>query len=150
MKLLILNGPNLNLLGRRRPEIYGTMTLTELEQEVAASVQPAIDAGELELFFFQTNHEGQLIDTIQNAERSYHGIVYNPAAHSHYSIALRDAVEATPVPVVEVHLSNITQREEFRHHSVIAEVCIAQFMGEGATSYKKALAHLITYLKEEQ
>jgi len=157
VKILVLNGPNLNLLGRREPGIYGTLTLDALNRELAAygeelnSSRPN-NAATVELFFFQSNHEGVLVDTIQNAQRAYNGLVYNPAAHTHYSIALRDAVAAVPTPVVEVHLSNISTREDFRRLSLMQDVCIAQFKGEGALSYKKAIAHLVAHLdatKEE-
>jgi 3-dehydroquinate dehydratase-2 len=147
MKILVLNGPNMNMLGRRPVDIYGSLTLSELEKAIVDEFRPEIDAEKLELLFFQTNHEGQLIDLIQNADRSYQGIVYNPAAHTHYSIALRDAVEAAAVPVVEVHLSDISTREQFRQKSVIADVCIAQFMGEGPESYKKGIRKLIEHLQ---
>ena len=151
MKILVLNGPNLNLLGRREPEVYGAMTLDELNRSVAGFADgelcPKRDAEDaIELVFFQTNHEGQLIDVLQNAPRLYDGVVYNPAAHTHYSIALRDAVAAIPTPVVEVHLSDIESREDFRRHSVMRDVCIAQFKGEGAASYHKALAYLVGHL----
>ena len=151
MKILILNGPNLNLLGHREPDVYGSVTLDELNQSVGSFAAEQLDPkrggkAAIELAFFQSNHEGQLIDVIQNAPRLYEGIVYNPAAHTHYSIALRDAIAAIPTPVVEVHLSDIENREQFRKLSVMAEVCVAQFKGEGATSYHKALAYLVDYL----
>jgi 3-dehydroquinate dehydratase-2 len=154
MKLLILNGPNLNLLGRREPDIYGTMTLDELNRSVAVhahalseqrmAAEPVADP--IEAVFFQSNHEGLLIDTIQNAPAHYDGIVYNPAAHTHYSIALRDAIAAVPTPVVEVHLSDIAAREQFRHTSVMSDVCIAQFMGNGVQSYLDALEFLVEHI----
>jgi 3-dehydroquinate dehydratase-2 len=151
MKILILNGPNLNLLGRREPQIYGTMTLDALNREVSAWVDETLNATRpedaiIELAFFQSNHEGLLIDTLQAAPRNYDGIVYNPAGHTHYSIALRDAIAAIPTPVVEVHLSDISAREQFRQTSVMADVCIAQYMGQGAGSYKQALQHLVEHL----
>jgi 3-dehydroquinate dehydratase-2 len=151
MKLLILNGPNLNLLGRREPEIYGTMTLDALNRELAAYIDSDINPGRasdaaIEPVFFQSNHEGQLVDTIQGAPRAYSGIVYNPAGHTHYSIALRDAIAAIPTPVIEVHLSDISARDPFRQISVIKDVCIAQYKGEGPTSYKKAIKHLVEHL----
>jgi 3-dehydroquinate dehydratase-2 len=154
MKLFVLNGPNLNLLGQREPEVYGSMTLDELNGTVAARARelseqraaatPALPP--IELRFFQSNHEGVLIEAIQDAPRSYDGIIYNPAAHTHYSIALRDAIAAVSTPVVEVHLSDISAREDFRRHSVISEVCLAQFKGRGVQSYLEALEYLITYL----
>jgi 3-dehydroquinate dehydratase-2 len=152
MKILVLNGPNLNLLGRREPDIYGSMTLDELNRRIAGHGEELnelrTDKEELELVFFQHNHEGVLIDTIQNSVRAYDGIVYNPAAHTHYSIALRDAIAAVPTPTVEVHLSDIENREEFRRLSVMCVVCIAKFFGEGAKSYEKAVDFLTQWLDE--
>ncbi|MDR2107869.1 MAG: type II 3-dehydroquinate dehydratase [Coriobacteriales bacterium] len=145
MKLLVLNGPNLNLLGRREPDIYGSQSLDDINRAIAQYVQTGY--GErVTLQFFQTNHEGQLVDTIQNAPRAYAGIVYNPAAHTHYSVALRDAIAAVPTPVVEVHLSDITTREEFRRNSLMTDVCIGCFMGKGLRSYLEALDALIAHL----
>ncbi|MDR2672985.1 MAG: type II 3-dehydroquinate dehydratase [Coriobacteriales bacterium] len=146
MRIMVINGPNLNLLGTREPELYGTTTLSELEKTLAGFAAESLP--EVELYFFQTNHEGQIIDFIQKAQRSYDGIVYNPAAHAAYSLALRDAVAAVPIPVVEVHLTDITRREEYRRHSLIAEACIAQFMGEGVSSYMKALNFLVEHIKK--
>ncbi|MDR0500849.1 MAG: type II 3-dehydroquinate dehydratase [Coriobacteriales bacterium] len=143
LRILVLNGPNLNMLGRRQPEIYGTMTLDELNRII---VSHAESANCPDLTFFQTNHEGQLVDLLQTSARNYDGIVYNPAAHTHYSIAIRDAIAAITIPVVEVHLTDITTREEFRRISVMSDVCKATFMGNGAKSYLDALDFLIDYL----
>jgi 3-dehydroquinate dehydratase-2 len=151
MKILVLHGPNLNLLGQREPETYGTFTLEELNRRLARFV------GELntrrsgrrepvEPYFYQSNHEGILVDTIQSAPHNYAGIVYNPAAHTHYSIALRDAIASIPLPVVEVHLTDINMREGFRALSVMAEVCVAQFKGKGITSYQEGIELLIKHL----
>jgi 3-dehydroquinate dehydratase-2 len=150
MKLLILNGPNLNLLGQREPDVYGTLTLTALNRQIAEHIEE-LNVGRpqdqhIEAFFSQSNHEGVLVDTLQSAQRAYEGIVYNPAAHTHYSVALRDAIAGVPTPVVEVHLSDIATREEFRHISLMEDVCIAQFKGEGAASYLKAVDYLVDYL----
>ncbi|MDR2493129.1 MAG: type II 3-dehydroquinate dehydratase [Coriobacteriales bacterium] len=155
MRILVLHGPNLNLLGRREPEVYGTMTLDGLNRALGAFAAEELEAscpaaGHIDLSFFQSNHEGQLVDCIQNVPRHYDGVVYNPAAHTHYSIALRDAISAVPTPFVEVHLSDIDAREEFRKTSVIADVCIAQFKGEGAASYQKALAFLVDWLVDHE
>ena len=154
MKILVLNGPNLNLLGRREPAIYGSQTLDALNREIAGYADE-LNSGrgsddQVELQFFQSNHEGILIDTIQNSPRGYQGLIYNPAGHSHYSIALRDAIAAVETPVVEVHLTDISTREEFRRHSVMTDVCIGQFMGKGTQSYREALDCLIDYIDSRQ
>jgi 3-dehydroquinate dehydratase-2 len=152
MKILVLNGPNLNLLGQREPEIYGTLTLNEMNRQLAffgeeLNARRASGEERIELYFYQSNHEGVLVDTIQNAQYSYEGIVYNPAAHTHYSVALRDAIASVPTPVVEVHLTDIGAREGFRALSVMADACIGQFKGRGVDSYKDALETLINYLE---
>lgn len=137
-KVLVLNGPNLNLLGTREPGVYGQTTLEQI------NVQLALLAGELglELEFFQSNHEGQLIDRIHQCISTIDGILFNPGAYTHYSLAIRDAIAAVSVPCIEVHLSNIHAREEFRRQSVIAPVCIGQISGLGADSYMLGLRAL--------
>jgi 3-dehydroquinate dehydratase-2 len=133
--VLVLNGPNLNLLGKREPEVYGKLTLADINRlvaEKAASLGLSVD-------FEQTNHEGVLVDRIQQAVGHYSCIILNAAAYTHYSIAIRDAIAAVAVPVIEVHLSNIYKREEFRHHSVISAVTYGQISGFGADSYLLAL-----------
>lgn len=134
-KVLVLHGPNLNLLGRREPEIYGSHTLSDIN---SAMEERGRRLGLL-LNFYQTNHEGALIDAIQQAEGLYECIIINPAAYSHYSIAIRDALAAVSVPAIEVHLSNIHSREEFRRHSVISPVVHGQISGFGMNSYLLAV-----------
>lgn len=134
-KVLVLHGPNLNLLGQREPEVYGHKTLEQINREIAALG----DQLGLELDFVQSNHEGVLIDEIHQAMGIYAWIVLNPGALTHYSYALRDALIAAQIPTIEVHLSNIHAREEFRSKSVIAPVCVGQISGFGARSYLLAL-----------
>lgn len=137
--VLILHGPNLNLLGTREPEIYGALTLEDINRALA---ERGREAG-LTLDFFQSNHEGALVDAVQGAQGKYEFIILNAAAYTHYSIALRDAIAAVEVPVIEVHLSNIHRREAFRHRSVIAPVVMGQICGFGADSYLAALEIVI-------
>ena len=137
-KILVINGPNMNLLGERQPEIYGELTLVKLNEKLAAhAVEKA-----LQLDFFQSNHEGVLIDRIHAAKAEYDGIIINPAALTHYSYAIADALSAVALPAVEVHLSDIFKREDFRKTSVTAPSCLAQFCGRGAESYLEALDFL--------
>jgi 3-dehydroquinate dehydratase-2 len=132
VKVLILHGPNLNLLGTREPGVYGKVTLAEIDRMLREHARRRRDSVECR----QSNHEGQLIDWLQSAQREgFAGIVFNPGAFTHYSIALRDAVAAIKLPVVEVHLSNVHGREEFRRHSVIAAVARGQISGFGPQSY---------------
>ena len=131
MKILFLNGPNLNLLGTREPEVYGRLTLTDIETKVrkrAAEMKVEVD-------FRQSNQEGDLVNWIQEAKAMFDVIVINAAAYTHTSVALRDAISAVGVPTIEIHLSNIHSREEFRHKSFIAPVCRGQICGFGAKSY---------------
>jgi len=135
MKILFLNGPNLNLVGQREPEIYGHQTLADIEQAVRAK---AAKLG-AEIDFRQSNLEGELVDWIQQAKGKFDVIVLNAAAYTHTSLALRDAVSAVGIPTIEVHLSNIHAREEIRHKSMIAPVCRGQILGFGPHSYVLAL-----------
>jgi 3-dehydroquinate dehydratase-2 len=141
-KILLLNGPNLNLLGKRQPDIYGKMTLGEIEKKVRALAKEL----DVEVDFRQSNAEGELVTWIQQAAGSFGAIVINPAAYTHTSLAMRDAISAVGVPTVEIHISNIHKRETFRHHSFIAEVAVGQIAGFGVNSYLlglRAAAELI-------
>ena len=139
-----MNGPNLNMLGVRDPAIYGSDTLASIEQMV---VDYGRDRG-VEVECFQSNHEGALIDKLHEAHGKFDGIVYNPGAHTHYSYALHDAVECIDVPVVEIHISDISKREEFRRTSVIAPACIAQVKGMSKDGYLRALDILMDRWEE--
>jgi 3-dehydroquinate dehydratase-2 len=130
VKILFLNGPNLNLLGQRQPEVYGTTTLADIEAAVRAQAE-----GRAEIEFRQTNDEGELVTWIQDAASAADVAVINAAGYTHTSVALRDSIAASDVPVIEIHLSNIHAREEFRHNSLIAPVCEGQICGFGPTSY---------------
>jgi 3-dehydroquinate dehydratase-2 len=138
-KILVIHGPNLNLLGLREPEVYGSVT----QRDIDRSLQAIAKEENLSLKVFQSNSEGALVDAIQQAAGTYDGILINPAAYTHTSVALRDAVAAVGLPVVEVHLSNIYKREEFRHHSFIAPVAVGQVSGFGAYSYVLGLYGLV-------
>lgn len=135
MKLLVMNGPNLNMLGKREPGIYGSDTLEDINKDLQIF---AVERG-IELAFYQSNHEGDLIDQIQNAMGVFDGIVFNPGAYTHTSVALRDAISSVTIPVIEVHLSNVYAREEFRHKSHISPVAKGKISGFGVNSYKLAI-----------
>ncbi len=143
-RILVLNGPNLNLLGTREPEIYGKTTLNDINEMLKTRAKAA---GVDEINFLQSNFEGELVEAVQKARGRYDFILLNAAAFTHYSIALRDAIAAIPVPVIEIHLSNIHKREEFRHTSVIAPVVMGQICGFGADGYIAALDIAIRKLK---
>lgn len=144
--MLVLHGPNLNLLGLREPGVYGTITLAQINDSLkhdAAKLQAKVEC-------LQSNHEGTLVDAIHNARDVHAGILINPGAYTHTSVAIRDALAGVMIPTVEVHLSNIYTREEFRHHSYIAPVAIGQISGFGADSYRLGLRALINYLTSKQ
>lgn len=144
MKILVINGPNLNLLGKREPGVYGSETLTGINCLVEdAAFELSVTVG-----FYQSNSEGELVDAIQGAVGLYDGIIINPAAYTHTSVAIRDAIAAVAIPTVEVHLSNVYSREEFRHKSFIAPVVIGQIAGFGSAGYKLALEGLVGHLRK--
>ena len=136
MKILILNGPNLNLLGKREPEIYGNMSFEVYLPQLRDRFP------QHELTYFQSNHEGVLIDKLQEADGQYDAVVMNPGAYAHTSIAIADCIRAISIPVVEVHISDISKREPYRRHSYTAEACQACFSGFGMESYDKAIESL--------
>jgi 3-dehydroquinate dehydratase-2 len=137
-RVLVLNGPNLNLLGTREPEIYGSTTLKDIELLCLSSAEKL----DLEIDFRQSNHEGELVTWIQLARQTADAILINPAAYSHTSVAIHDALKASDLPIAEVHLSNIHQREAFRHHSYVSAVALGVICGFGAMGYKLALTAL--------
>lgn len=138
MKILVINGPNLDMLGKREPEIYGALTLDQLNGQVATLASELA----VEVEFVQSNNEGEIIDAIHSVADKFDGCIINAAAYTHYSVALRDAIAAVDKPFVEVHISNVHKREEFRHRSMISAVCQGVICGFGADSYKLALRAL--------
>lgn len=145
MKILIINGVNMNMLGIREPEKYGAMTLKALEKELYAySFELGID-----LETFQSNHEGEIVEKIHSAYNNSDGIIINPGAYTHTSVAIRDALAAVNIPAVEIHITNIHRREDFRHKSLIADVCIGQISGFGTNGYKLGLKGLVDILQED-
>ena len=143
MKLLVINGPNINLLGLREPAIYGKGTYRDLQDFILAA---AAEAG-AEVELFQSNHEGVIVDRIQQAYGVFDGIVINPAAYTHTSVAILDALKAVAIPAVEVHISDVTQREDFRQISYARLACVRTYMGLGFEGYRQAILYLKDYLK---
>lgn len=143
MKIIVINGPNLNMLGVREPEIYGSQSLQDLNEYIRSfSVSKNIDVD-----FFQSNHEGNIIDVIQESMGKYEAIIINPAAYTHTSIAIADAIRAVGLPTVEVHLSDVNSREEYRKTSYISEHCVATVSGKGFNSYIDAIEIILSKLK---
>jgi 3-dehydroquinate dehydratase II len=146
LSILVVHGPNLNLLGQREPGIYGSLTLAEINRLLEAAALKL----QAKIFPLQSNHEGVLVDTIHEALGKHQGILINAGAYTHTSVALRDAIAAVNLPTVEVHLSNIYRREEFRHHSYIAPVVIGQISGFGSQSYLLGLQALVHHLTKDE
>ena len=136
-KYLIINGPNLNRTGLREPEIYGTRTLSDIEDSIRKKAEEAGNTAE----FVCSNFEGEIIEAIHRSEGNYDGVILNAGAFTHYSYAIRDAIASVATPVIEVHMSNVHAREEFRHHSVLSEVCVGVICGFGEKSYLLALEY---------
>lgn len=145
LKILILNGPNLNLLGHRDPKIYGNLTLDKLNKLIREKAREL----DVDVKFYQTNHEGGIVTILQRQRKYVDGVIINPAAYTHTSIAIRDAIDLIKIPVVEVHLSNISQREEFRNISLISDVCLTQIAGKKEFSYLEGLEYLVNHIRSE-
>ena len=144
MKVLVVNGPNLNMLGKREPSYYGVKTLAEVQDSIADKAREL----DMEVEFFQSNHEGAIVDYLQGAAQDASGIIINAGALTHYGLSMRDALTDSRLPIVEIHLSNIHAREEFRHHSVIADIAVGQIAGLGWQGYVFALEFLAEHLKQ--
>ena len=145
MEILVINGPNLNMLGKREPEIYGSLTLSEIESFLSSNTD--FPGGDIGLSFFQSNSEGEIVTAIQDAYGKFDGIIINPGAYTHTSVAIRDAILSTGMPVVEVHISNIYKREDFRQKSFVSGVSLGVVSGFGARSYYLGLLGLAEHLR---
>jgi len=143
IKILILNGPNLNLLGHRDPKIYGNLTLDKLNKLIREKARDL----DVDVKFYQTNHEGEIVTILQRQRKYVDGVIINPAAYTHTSIAIRDAIELINIPVVEVHLSPISQPEDFRKISLIRDVCLTQIAGKKELSYLEGLEYLVNHIR---
>lgn len=144
MNIVIINGPNLNLLGMRRPDLYGNQTMEEYLQELSANY-PDVD-----FEYRQSNHEGDIIDWLQECGFTADGIILNPGGYAHSSVSIRDAIETIQSPVVEVHITDIARREAFRQYSIVSDVCVAYIIGMGMNGYEEALQYLIEYNQKTQ
>ncbi len=144
MKILVVNGPNLNMLGKREPYHYGAKSLADIEEAVAQKAREL----DVDVEFFQSNHEGAIVDYFQGSAEDASGIIINAGALTHYGISMRDALTDSRLPIVEIHLSNIHAREEFRHHSVISDIAVGQIAGLGWQGYLFALEYLAAHLKQ--
>lgn len=143
MNILVINGPNLNMLGIREPDIYGKATYADL----CELIRQEAEALGVQVEFFQSNHEGAIVDAIQAADGAYDAIVMNPGAYTHYSVAILDALKAVALPAVEVHISDVSQREDFRQISYAGMACVKTYMGLGLEGYRQALLYLKEYLQ---
>ena len=146
MKIIVVNCPNLNMLGKREPELYGSLTLGEIESFLVSKTE-VVD-GDVSLSFSQSNSEGEIVTAIQDARGKFDGLIINPAAYTHTSVAIRDAILSTGLPAVEVHLSNIYRREDFRHKSFVSGVSLGVVSGFGAESYYLGLLGLVGHLEK--
>jgi len=144
MNILVIHGPNLNMLGKRNPLVYGNQNLEQVNEFILGYFK------KIEIDFFQSNHEGEIIDKIQSADGPYQGMVINPGAFTHYSYAIRDAIETLTIPVIEVHISNIATREEFRHKSIVSDVVKGSIIGLGVYGYVLAVQSLAHYYKKNE
>ena len=147
MEILVINGPNLNMLGKREPEIYGSLTLSEIESFLLSKTDSL--GGDVGLSFFQSNSEGEIVTAVQDAYGKFDGIIINPGAYTHTSVAIRDAILSTGMPVVEVHISNIYKREDFRQKSFVSGVSLGVVSGFRARSYYLGLLGLVEHLRKE-